>query len=206
MRSAALWDVPRARKRAALIHRLLAQRGLPAPRSTLERALLGLTAEVEAHAEAAEGDGAGEAEAEAEAAPAPPVAARSLSERYGRGASAHTEETLEQWREAGVAATDAARRREWEAAVTHFETCVALRPDWEKNRQCLERARQKAQAAAASSADAAAAVETEAAASSQLAAPAPPAVGRQPSKAKLMALRSAALAERQASGEAGDDT
>ncbi|EOD26859.1 hypothetical protein EMIHUDRAFT_430115 [Emiliania huxleyi CCMP1516] len=86
-------------------------------------------------------------EGDAAAAPLPPQ--RNLSEAYGRGASKYDEATLAEWRTRGEGAADAAKRRDWATAVGEFEACVSLRPDWDKGRACLAKAKEKAEAAAA---------------------------------------------------------
>ena len=76
---------------------------------------------------------------------APTVAVRrALSEQYGAGASAHTEEAMVEWVEAGVAGREAAQRREWALAAECFARCVALRPEWAKGHELLARARARA--------------------------------------------------------------
>lgn len=75
-----------------------------------------------------------------------PVAVRRwLSEAYGPGASAHSEEELAEWYEQGVLGKAAARQRDWKRAQDHFERCVELRPEWSKGHECLARVRAKAQ-------------------------------------------------------------
>ena len=55
-----------------------------------------------------------------------PIAVRcALSEQYGAGASAHTEEAMVEWMEAGVAGREAAQRREWALAEECFARCGA---------------------------------------------------------------------------------
>ena len=84
-------------------------------------------------------EGAGSAAPMAE----PPRPQRELSAAYGAGASGYAEATLQEWKEHGLSAADAAKRRDWPMAVAEFEACVSLRPDWEKGHQCLAKAREK---------------------------------------------------------------
>ena len=72
---------------------------------------------------------------------APIAVRRALSEQYGAGASAHTEEAMVEWMEAGVAGREAAQRREWALAAECFARCVALRPEWVKGHELLARVR-----------------------------------------------------------------
>ena len=67
---------------------------------------------------------------------------------YGQGASKYDEETLQEWQSRGVAASKAAKQRDWTAACLEFEACVSLRPDWEKGVTCLLKARAKRSEAA----------------------------------------------------------
>ena len=75
---------------------------------------------------------------------APIAVRRALSEQYGAGASAHTEEAMVEWMEAGVAGREAAQRREWALAAEWFARCVALRPEWAKGHELLARVRARA--------------------------------------------------------------
>lgn len=70
----------------------------------------------------------------------PAPAARASSHVYGRGASQYDEAAMCAWREAGEAATDATRSRDWERAAHYFERCTRIRPDWAKGHACLARA------------------------------------------------------------------
>ena len=81
----------------------------------------------------------------------PPTVHKGLSDAYGKGASKYSEETLVEWKERGLAASEAAKRKDWDLAATEFTACVSLRPDWEKGHACLQKAKEKAamQAAAA---------------------------------------------------------
>ncbi|EOD30936.1 hypothetical protein EMIHUDRAFT_202973 [Emiliania huxleyi CCMP1516] len=85
---------------------------------------------------------------DAEVAPAPLCPQKDLSAMYGQGASKYDEETLQEWQSRGVAASKAAKQRDWTAACLEFEACVSLRPDWEKGVACLLKARSKRREAA----------------------------------------------------------
>jgi len=83
-----------------------------------------------------------------EAPLAPPTASKSsLSETYGSGASKYDEDVLVEWRQRGLRAAEAAKRKDWVEATAEFAACVSLRDDWQKGHVCLERARAQAQAA-----------------------------------------------------------
>jgi len=87
----------------------------------------------------AAGGGRREASRASSGMPEPPAPRRGLSAIYGAGASAHAEEDLIDWQEAGMLAQDAARRKDWSAARVHFARCVELRPEWPKGQACLAR-------------------------------------------------------------------
>ena len=82
-----------------------------------------------------------------EVAATPPAVSRDLSGVYGRGASRYSPETLEQWKQRGMQAADAAKRRDWDDAVAQLEETVQLRPDWPKGHENLERFKERAAAA-----------------------------------------------------------
>ena len=73
--------------------------------------------------------------------PEPPMPSRNLSEAYGRGASKYDEAVLIEWKEHGLHAADAAKKKKWRIAREEFATCVSLRPDWVKGHACLTRAK-----------------------------------------------------------------
>ena len=56
--------------------------------------------------------------------PEPPMPSRNLSEAYGRGASKYDEAVLIEWKEHGLQAADAAKKKKWRIAREEFATCA----------------------------------------------------------------------------------